>query len=104
VHALADNSVLLAAGDAGAAGECACALGTRMDGYAEADAERALPVAGTHCRRRQRVAQACWHGAPDLHPGAHAGLAVFTILVTPNPAQAIDRADKAQRLHERWLR
>jgi dimethylamine monooxygenase subunit A len=109
VHApVADNSVLLAASDALARLVSAPA---RWERFVWTVTPR--PTLNAHPALRPAVhwqpadadgvaAQAWWRTERQTFiPAPDAGLAVFTILVHTQPlAQAMDRADKAQRLHD----
>jgi dimethylamine monooxygenase subunit A len=109
VHApVADNAVLLAAGDALAR---LVSAPTRWERFVWTVTPRStlnahparLPAAPWLATDANGVAaQAWWRTERQTFvPAPDAGLAVFTILVDTQPlAQAIDRADKAQRLHE----
>jgi dimethylamine monooxygenase subunit A len=109
VHApVADNAMLLAASDA-----LARLVGapTRWERFVwtvtprpTLNAHPALPPAA-HWQATDTdgvAAQAWWRTERQTFiPAPDAGLAMFTILVDTQPlAQAIDRADKAQRLHD----
>jgi hypothetical protein len=104
---VADNSVLLAAGEALAR---LVSAPTRWERYVwtvtprpTLNAHPALPATAWQAGDAEAVAaQAWWRTERQTFiPVPDAGLAVFTILVDTQPlAQAIDRADKAQRLHD----
>ena len=108
VHApVADNSVLLAAGEALAR---LVSAPTRWERYVwtvtprpTLNAHPVLPATAWQGGHAEAVAaQAWWRTERQTFiPVPDASLAVFTILVDTQPlAQAIDRADKAQRLHD----
>lgn len=108
VHApVADNSLLLAAGDALAR---LVSAPTRWERFvwtvtprSKLNMHPALPAARWQAADADDVAaQAWWRTERQTFiPAADAGLAVFTILVDTQPlAQAIDSADRAQRLHD----
>ncbi len=108
VHApVADNAVLLAAGDALAR---LVSAPTRWERFVwtvtprpTLNAHPALHASNWQPGDAEGVAaQAWWRTERQTFiPAPDAGLAVFTILVDTQPlAQAIDRADKAQRLHD----
>jgi len=108
VHApVADNAVLLAAGDALARLVSAPARWERfvwtVTPRPTLNAHPTRP--GAHWQAKdadELVAQAWWRTERQTFiPAPDASLAVFTILVDTEPlAQAIDRADRAQRLHD----
>jgi hypothetical protein len=108
VHApVADNSVLLAAGDALTRLVSAPARWERfvwtVTPRPTLNAHPALPAVQWRADDTDGVAaQAWWRTERQTFiPAADAGLAVFTILVDTQPlAQAIDTAERAQRLHE----
>jgi hypothetical protein len=108
VHApVADNTVLLAAGDALAR---LVSAPTRWERFvwtvtprATLNAHPALPASTWQPGSAESVAaQAWWRTERQTFiPAPDAGLAMFTILVDTLPLpQAIDRPDKAQRLHD----
>jgi hypothetical protein len=108
VHApVADSSVLLAAGEALARLVSAPARWERfvwtVTPRSTLNAHPALPVAPWQAADADGVAaQAWWRTERQTFiPAPDAGLAVFTILVDTQPlAQAIDTAERAQRLHD----
>jgi dimethylamine monooxygenase subunit A len=105
---VADNTMLLAAGDALAR---LVSAPTRWERFVWTVTPRPtlnahpalLPAVHWQAADADGVgAQACWRTERQTFiPAPDTGLAVFTILVNTQPlAQAIDRADKAQRLHD----
>ena len=108
VHApVADNRVLLAAGDALARLVSAPARWERfvwtVTPRPALNAHPALPAAHWQATDADGVAaQAWWRTERQTFiPAPNAGLAVFTILVDTQPlARAIDTAERAQRLHD----
>jgi hypothetical protein len=108
VHApVADNSLLLAAGDALARLVSAPARWERfvwtVTPRPSLNAHPALPVVPWQATDADAVAaQAWWRTERQTFiPAPEANLAVFTILVDTQPlAQAIDSADKARLLHD----
>ena len=108
VHApVADNSVLLAAGDALARLVCSPARWERfvwtVTPRSTLNAHPALPAAPWQAADADGVAaQAWWRTERQTFiPAPDADFAVFTILVDTQPlVQAIDGADKAQLLHD----
>ena len=104
---VADNALLLAAGDALARLVSAPARWERfvwtVTPQPALNAHPASPGASWQPGDAGAVAaQAWWRTERQTFvPAPDAGLAVFTILVDTQPlAQAIDRADKARRLHD----
>jgi len=109
VHApVADNSVLLAAGDALAR---LVSAPTRWERFVWTVTPRSTLNAHPALRPAARwqvadadavAAQAWWRTERQTFiPAADASLAMFTILVDTQPlVEAIDRADKARRLHD----
>jgi len=108
VHApVADNRVLLAAGDALARLVSAPARWERfvwtVTPRPTLNAHPALPAAHWQAADADGVAAQAWWRTErqSFIPAPDAGLAVFTILVDTQPlAQAIDTAERAQRLHD----
>ena len=107
VHApVADNALLLAAGDALARLVSEPARWERfvwtITPRATLNAHPALPCRWDDADAEGIAAQACWRTERQTFiPVPDAGRAVFTILVDSQPlARAIDSADKARRLHD----